>query len=141
MTNRADVHRHPAQRQPALRRCQRPGGALRGYQDDTGTLGLSRGAPAERAAAQRLVYCPYKHAPIALGADDVISLAVPGGPVPVAANGRSVLPPGVNVLTLAFAAGECGSETWDGLEPNRITSGNVHAFVRFRHQARAVRGR
>jgi len=32
------------------------------------------------------------------------------------------------VLTLAFAAGECGSETWDGLEPSRITSGNVHAF-------------
>jgi len=87
-----------------------------------------RGASPERATPQRLVYSPYKHVPIALGANDVISLAVPGGPVPVAANGRSVLPPGVNVLTLAFATGECGSETWDGLEPSRITSGNVHAF-------------
>ena len=87
-----------------------------------------RGASPERATPQRLVYSPYKHVPIALGANDVISLAVPGRPVPVAANGRSVLPPGVNVLTLAFATGECGSETWDGLEPSRITSGNVHAF-------------
>jgi chitinase len=87
-----------------------------------------RGASPERATPQRLVYSPYKHVPIALGADDVISLAVPGGPVPVAANGRSTLPPGVNTLTLAFATGECGSETWDGLEPSRITSGNVRAF-------------
>lgn len=87
-----------------------------------------RGASAGHATPQRLVYSPYKHVSVALGADDVISLAVAGRAVPVATNGRSALPQGVNALTLAFATGECGSETWDGADPRHITNGNLPAF-------------
>jgi chitinase len=40
------------------------------------------------------------------------------------------LPPGVTALTLAFATGECGAETWDGMDASVLAGGNLRAFER-----------
>src|SRR2546423_4808850 len=89
-----------------------------------------RGSISARGAAPHFVYSPYKHVPIALAPDSgTISSAVAGAPTPIVANGRSTLPPGVTALTLAFATGECGMETWDGIDPNLLASANLRGFV------------
>ena len=83
-----------------------------------------------RGAAPHFVYSPYKHVPVALPPDGgAISTAVTGAPTPIVGNGRSTLPPGVTALTLAFATGECGAETWDGMEARLLANGNLRAFV------------
>jgi hypothetical protein len=82
-----------------------------------------------RAHAPGFVYSPYKHVPIAL-ADGVVSIAVAGAPAPVAASGHSALPPGITALTLAFATGECGAETWDGIDARVFADMNLRAFDR-----------
>jgi hypothetical protein len=85
----------------------------------------------ERGAARHFVYSPYKYVPIALAADTgAISTAVAGAPRPIVVGGRSTLPSGVTALTLAFATGECGAETWDGIDPGRLANANLDAFVR-----------
>jgi hypothetical protein len=90
---------------------------------------LRRSIPA-RGTAPHFVYSPYKHIPIALAPDSgAISTAVAGAPTPIVVNGRSTLPPGVTALTLAFATGECGAETWDGIDPRLLADGNLRAFV------------
>jgi len=55
---------------------------------------------------------------------------VEGTLAPVVVAGGSILPSGVSALTWAFATGECGSETWDGIEPRRLADANVAAFER-----------
>lgn len=45
-----------------------------------------------------------------------------GMPTPLVADGRSILPPRVTALTLAFATGECGAETWDGADPQEVVA-------------------
>jgi len=79
----------------------------------------------------RFVYSPYKHVPIAL--DPVtheITTAVRGVPTPLVVDGRSTLPRGVSALTLAFATGECGHESWDGMDPQAWVDANLGAFDR-----------
>lgn len=85
----------------------------------------------ERGAARHFVYSPYKYVPIALAPDTgAIATSVAGAPRPIVVGGRSTLPPGVTALTLAFATGECGAETWDGIDPGRLANANLDAFVR-----------
>lgn len=82
------------------------------------------------AAATRFVYSPYKHVPIALPAETrLISTAAGGAPTPIVVAGRSTLPDGVTALTLAFATGECGAESWDGME-RRDWEANLAALAR-----------
>jgi hypothetical protein len=84
-----------------------------------------------RGTAPHFVYSPYKYIPVALAPDSKsISTAVTGAPTPIVVNGRSTLPPGVTALTLAFATGECGAETWDGMDPRLLADGNLREFVR-----------
>jgi chitinase len=91
---------------------------------------LRRSMPA-RGTAPHFVYSPYKYIPVALAPDSgAISTAVAGAPTPIVVNGQSTLPPGVTALTLAFATGECGAETWDGMDPRLLVDGNLRAFVR-----------
>jgi chitinase len=91
---------------------------------------LRRSMPA-RGTAPHFVYSPYKYIPVALAPDSgAISTAVAGAPTPIVVNGQSTLPPGVTTLTLAFATGECGAETWDGMDPRLLVDGNLRAFVR-----------
>jgi len=83
-----------------------------------------------RGAAPHFVYSPYKHVAVALAPDSgAISTAVAGAPTPIVVNGRSTLPPGETALTLAFATGECGTETWDGMEARLLATGNLRGFV------------
>jgi chitinase len=83
-----------------------------------------------RGTASHFVYSPYKHIPVALApGSGAISTAVAGAPTPIVVNGRSTLPLGVTVLTLAFATGECGAETWDGMDPRLLANGNLREFV------------
>jgi hypothetical protein len=58
-----------------------------------------------------------------------MTTAVGGAPVPIVANGRSTLPPGVSAVTLAFATGECGLETWDGTDPRDVVARTIPALV------------
>jgi chitinase len=91
---------------------------------------LGRAMPA-RETAPPFVYSPYKYVPVALAPDSgAISAAVAGVSTPIVIDGRSTLPSSVTALTLAFATGECGSETWDGMDPRLLADGNLHAFVR-----------
>jgi hypothetical protein len=102
-----------------------PGGELASSIDQP----LRRSMPA-RGTAPHFVYSPYKYIPVALAPDSKsISTAVTGAPTPIVVNGRSTLPPGVTALTLAFATGECGAETWDGMDPRLLADGNLRAFV------------
>ena len=84
----------------------------------------------EPRAATRFVYSPYKHIPIALPETRVLSTAASGAPTPIVADGRSALPAGVSALTLAFATGECGAESWDGIEPRDWVEANLPALDR-----------
>jgi hypothetical protein len=82
-------------------------------------------------AGTRFVYSPYKHVPIALDpATHALSTAVRGTPTPIVVDGHSTLPPGVTALTLAFATGQCGTETWDGMDPQAWAEANLGAFGR-----------
>jgi chitinase len=91
---------------------------------------LRRSMPA-RGTAPHFVYSPYKYVPVALAPDGgTISTAVAGTPTPIVVNGRSTLPPGVTAMTLAFATGECGAETWDGMDPRLLANANLREFVR-----------
>jgi chitinase len=82
-------------------------------------------------AGTRFVYSPYKHVPIALDpATHALSTAVRGTPTPIVVDGHSTLPPGVTALTLAFATGECGTETWDGMDPQAWAEANLRALGR-----------
>jgi hypothetical protein len=86
---------------------------------------------ATTAARQGFVYSPYKYVPVAFDpASYAMSSAVDGTLAPVVVAGGSILPSGVSALTWAFATGECGSETWEGIEPQRLADANVAAFER-----------
>jgi len=86
--------------------------------------------PLRRSPAPHFVYSPYKHVAVALApGSGAISTAVAGAPTPIVVNGRSTLPPGVTALTLAFATGECGAETWDGMDPWLLMNANLREFV------------
>jgi hypothetical protein len=79
----------------------------------------------------RFVYSPYKHIPLALDPRTrTISTAARGAATPIVVAGRSTLPSGIDALTLAFATGECGSESWDGMTPADWVEANLPAFDR-----------
>ena len=110
----------------ALAGCAIPAG------NDLGSSGnpLAR-ATSERGTAPHFIYSPYKYVPVALAPDSgAISAAVAGGPTPIVVNGRSTLPSSVTALTLAFATGECGAETWDGMDPSLVADGQYGCSVR-----------
>jgi hypothetical protein len=77
------------------------------------------------------VYSPYKYLPVAFDpVSHAMSSAVMGTPAPVIGAGGSMLPAGVDALTWAFATGECGTENWEGIDPQRAADANIAAFVR-----------
>ncbi len=77
------------------------------------------------------VYSPYKHLNIAVNASaPVASSQVTGSPQAIATAPRATLLPGATALTLAFAAGECGSEHWGPLAAQSVADANMAAFNR-----------
>ena len=73
---------------------------------------------------------PYKH--INMGLDlqhKRISGLQNGQPVALTQGGGHILPPGVNVISLAFASGECGQENWGGVAAADLANANVKALA------------
>ena len=88
-------------------------------------LAACAGAP---VGAPAPLYSPYKDMMMALDPDTLVArTSVSGAPVPLGAPG--VLPAGVRAITLAFANGECGAETWQGIDAARFAAANVPALV------------
>ena len=75
------------------------------------------------------VYSPYKDVTIAVDAQTkALGSAVAGQVTPLIAQGTSTS--GVSALTWAFANGECGAETWNGIDAQALADTNVAAFDR-----------
>lgn len=73
------------------------------------------------------MFGPYKDTGINMNWNtNVISTEVTGASAPVSM--LSVLPQGLKTVTWAFATGECGQETWGGVNPADLASANVQAF-------------
>jgi chitinase len=66
-------------------------------------------------AEPAFVYSPYQHFALTI---DRATLAM------------RLPPAGVKTLTWAFAVGECGAETWNGLDAQKLAEANVAAFAR-----------
>jgi chitinase len=83
----------------------------------------------ERRESPRFIYSPYKDITLSFdSATHELRSAVSGVLSPLVANGRSALPAAVKVLTWAFAVGECGQETWMGVDAQKFAAVNVPAF-------------
>ncbi len=83
------------------------------------------------ARRDAFVYSPYKHLNTGVDAKaPAAKTAVAGSPQVVFDAPRATLLPGANALTLAFAAGECGSEHWGPLAGQSVADANVAAFNR-----------
>ena len=77
------------------------------------------------------VYGPYKHLNIAVNPlNPVATTQVLGTPLALAAAPRATLMPGTTAITLAFASGECGRETWGDLPANAVADANIAALNR-----------
>jgi hypothetical protein len=80
---------------------------------DGGTGGIAGG----------FVFSPYKDTSISMDFNtNVISTLVPGVRTPIAAD---LVARGARAITLGFATGACGAETWAGLPGATIASANV----------------
>ncbi|AKJ30181.1 glycosyl hydrolase [Caldimonas brevitalea] len=72
------------------------------------------------------MFGPYKDVTINMDFNtNVISTAVPGSRQPL----LDALPSGVRTVTWAFATGECGQESWGGIQPAALVQANVQRFV------------
>jgi len=72
------------------------------------------------------VLSPYKDVTISMNWNtNVISSAVAGTLTGV----LTVMPTNLKTLTWAFATGECGTESWAGIQPAALVSANVQNFV------------
>jgi hypothetical protein len=88
-----------------------------------------RPAGTNAARTPAFIYSPYKHVPIGLSGR-VLATAAGGGTTPIVEGGRSTLPAGMTALTLAFATGECGAESWDGMPSRDWVEANVATLDR-----------
>jgi chitinase len=72
------------------------------------------------------IYSPYKDITINMDWNtNVMSTMVYGNRQSM----LSAMPDKLDVLTWAFATGECGSESWAGLRPDQVADANVQGFV------------
>jgi len=85
-------------------------------------LALSTGAQ-----AAPMMRGPYKHVPQHLGEDLVLAAAPAGVRAPYVKEGRALY--GNATVSLAFATGECGKETWGKPDADALMKANVPAFV------------
>ncbi len=97
------------------------------------TLAQATGPADAKLDARRnaFVYSPYKHLNIAANAAAPAAMTqVTGSPQAIADAKRASLLPAATALTLAFAAGECGSEHWGPLAAQAVADANIAAFNR-----------
>lgn len=77
------------------------------------------------------VFSPYKDESINLNtANDVMQTDVSGTLLPLVGPGSfvSAVESGLKTVTLAFATGTCGSETWNGVSASAFASANIAAL-------------
>jgi hypothetical protein len=73
------------------------------------------------------LFSPYKYVATAFDpATSVIASDITGRVLPVA----DAMPKGMHALTIAFAAGECGHELWDGVFGTALAAANVRRLDR-----------
>ncbi len=85
----------------------------------TGTSGVT-------GTASGFIYSPYKDVSISMNWNtNVISTAVNGTLTPL----LTTLPSKVHAVTLAFATGECGKESWGGIDGANIAAANVASLA------------
>ncbi|MCD2517348.1 glycosyl hydrolase [Massilia sp. G4R7] len=80
------------------------------------------------AHAAPLMRGPYKHVPQHLGQDLVLAAAPGGVKAPYVADGKAMYANAT--VSLAFATGECGRETWGKPDADALVRANVPAFVK-----------
>lgn len=87
-----------------------------------GVAGLAGCARAPAITRTTYLFSPYKYVATAFDAKTrVISSDITGRRVPV----EEALPKGMHALTIAFAAGECGKELWDGVPGAELAAANI----------------
>lgn len=88
-----------------------------------GVAPIDAGADAAEPTAVSLLFGPYKDTSIAMNWNtNVVSTNVSGNSTPLSG---SLTVNGGNTVTLAFATGECASESWAGVAGDAIASVNV----------------
>ena len=85
-------------------------------------------ALATSVQAAPLMRGPYKHVPQHLGEDLVIAAAPGGARAPYTDGDKAMY--GNATVSLAFATGECGKETWGKPDADALMRANVPAFVK-----------
>ena len=87
--------------------------------------------PGNPPASSSLLFSPYKDVTINLNWNtNVMQTAVTGTAIPVVGSGSlvSTVEPNLGAITLAFASGECGSESWGGIPAASFASANIQAL-------------
>jgi len=82
--------------------------------------------------ATGFLFSPYKDVTINLDWNtNVMRTAVTGTPIPLVGSGSLVATalPNLGAVTLAFASGECGSESWGGIPAASFASANIQPLV------------
>jgi chitodextrinase len=82
--------------------------------------------------AAGFLFSPYKDVTINLDWNtNVMRTAVTGTPIPLVGSGSLVATalPNLGAVTLAFASGECGSESWGGIPAASFASANIQPLV------------
>ncbi len=84
-----------------------------------------------------IFFSPYKDVTINMDWNtNVISTMVTGARQPITA----AMPPANTAVTLAFATGTCGSETWAGVSPAELAAANLQARAQTRRTWHTARG-
>lgn len=96
-----------------------------------GVLALAGGLARAATPAGGPVFGPYKH--LNMGVDPakpVARVLRDGVPLPLINTQAAKFAPGMQVLTLAFASGECGAEHWGALDGQQVADANIGALQR-----------
>ncbi|NII09437.1 carbohydrate-binding protein [Oleiagrimonas sp. C23AA] len=104
------------------------GGGDGGGGDSGGGNGGGTGTPPANPPADNFIFSPYKDVTINLNWNtNIMSTKVTGSAIPVVGSGG--LTPGVlpnlHAITLAFATGACGSESWGGVSADAFANANI----------------
>ena len=84
-----------------------------------------------QASATTLIFSPYKDITVDMSwRNDVMQTAASGTSLPLVGTGSfySTQEPNLGAVTLSFATGACGSESWAGLSAAAFTSANIGAL-------------
>ena len=81
-------------------------------------------------AATAPVIGPYKNVPIDIDSNGHMRVGITGKPIPLVGKGslKETALPQLNAITLAFATGECGEETWADTPADKLAKATLRAL-------------